>query len=173
MIGRREFIFAGATLLVGGCTGQSQLSDKGRVSTSSYSGPRVTQIVVSKQHRRMYLLHKDQVIRKYRIGLGFNPVGDKQFVGDGRTPEGRYFIDRRNPDSQFHLSLGISYPNAQDVAEAKALGKDPGGDIFIHGESPKPVRGRDWTYGCISVSNRNIETIYAMVEDGTVIDILP
>ena len=62
--------------------------------------------------------------------LGFAPIGDKFYEGDGRTPEGTYFIDRRNPNSKFHLSIGISYPNARDRAEAAALGKPPGGDIF-------------------------------------------
>jgi len=81
----------------------------------------------------MYLMHGDQVLKSYRIDLGFAPEGDKKFEGDGRTPEGEYIIDRRNPESRFYLSLGISYPSEEDIAEARALGRDPGGDIFIHG----------------------------------------
>ncbi len=115
-----------------------------------------------------------RVLKSYKIGLGFAPEGDKKVEGDGKTPEGRYFIDRRNPRSQFYLSLGISYPNARDRAEARALGESPGGDIFIHGQ---PLSGRpssqDWSAGCISVKNREIREIYRMVGNGTVIDIYP
>lgn len=174
MFSRRGFIAGTGALLTAGCAGQYGGQ---RVSTSSYRGPKITQIIVSKHRRRMWLMHEDQIVKQYRIGLGFAPEGDKQVEGDGKTPEGRYYIDRRNPDSQFHLSLGISYPNARDVAEAQALGKKPGGDIFIHGQARDPrvrrSRGRDWTWGCISVKNREIEDIYAMVQDGTIIDILP
>ena len=166
MIGRRHLIMTGVAALTAGCAG-------GRVSTRGYRGPQVTHIVVSKSRRRMWLLHRDKVLRRYPISLGFAPEGDKKVEGDGKTPEGRYVIDRRNADSQFHLSLGISYPNAQDIEEAKALGQPPGGDIFIHGESPKPQDRRDWTFGCIAVRNRDIEEIYAMVPNGAVIDILP
>ncbi len=140
----------------------------------SYNGPEVTRIVVMKNARKMYLFHHDQVLAEHRIDLGFAPEGAKAFEGDGKTPEGRYFIDRRNPNSSFHLSLGISYPNAEDIAAARAAGKSPGGDIFIHGKAkPLQKRGEDWTAGCISVSNREIEKIYAMVRNGTVIDIYP
>lgn len=142
----------------------------------AYNGPEVTSLVVNKGSRRLYLLHHQDVLKEYKFALGFAPVGDKKIRGDGKTPEGTYFIDRRNPNSDFHLSLGISYPNATDVAEARAMGKEPGGDIFIHGQ-PNLVaerkkakkRGSDWTAGCIAVKNREIEEIYAMVRKGTTI----
>ncbi|MDA8586162.1 L,D-transpeptidase family protein, partial [Rhodobacteraceae bacterium] len=108
------------------------------------------------------------VLKSYRIDLGFAPVGDKKMSGDGRTPEGAYRINRRNPESDFHLSLGINYPNARDVAEAKALGVDPGGDIFIHGRgNPAGFLIRDWTWGCVAVTNKEMEEVYAMVRTGT------
>lgn len=138
----------------------------------TYNGPEVTRIAVLKEARVMRLYHHDQVLESYTIDLGFAPIGHKNFEGDGKTPEGRYYIDRRNPNSSFHLSLGISYPNAEDREKAKAAGKSPGGDIFIHGES-KPLRRRDWTWGCIAVTNKEMEWIYAMVKEGTVIDIYP
>lgn len=139
-----------------------------------YDGPEVTHIVVHKAERRMYLLHNSQVLKSYDIDLGFAPAGHKQFEGDGRTPEGTYRIDRRNPNSDFHLSIGISYPNARDIALATAAGKSPGGDIFIHGQANKKSRnGPDWTAGCISVTNREMEDIYAMVKDGTLITMRP
>ncbi|WP_136443469.1 L,D-transpeptidase family protein [Pacificoceanicola onchidii] len=140
----------------------------------TYDGPEVTHVLVSKSARRMYLLHNGEVLKAYRVGLGFAPTGDKKVRGDGRTPEGDYLIDRRNPNSQFHLSIGISYPNARDIAEAEALGKSPGGDIFIHGRPRKYRDGRrDWTAGCIAVRDREMEDIYAMVKDGTPIRITP
>jgi murein L,D-transpeptidase YafK len=141
----------------------------------TYNGPEVTRVVVMKTARRMYLVHHDQVLESYDIDLGFAPAGHKEAEGDGRTPEGRYFIDRRNPESDFHLSLGISYPNELDLERASSMGLEPGGDIFIHGGPRRGLdrRGPDWTAGCISVKNREIEWIYAMVKDGTPIDIFP
>lgn len=141
---------------------------------STYHGPAVTRIVVQKANRKMYLLSGADVLRSYKVDLGFAPTGDKTVEGDGKTPEGRYYIDRRNPNSDFHLSLGISYPNADDVAQAAALGQKPGGDIFVHGaRRPFDRLGPDWTFGCISVSNDEIEEIYAMVQNGTQIDLNP
>ena len=140
----------------------------------SYTGPQVTAIVVHKAERRMFLLHGSEVLKDYKIALGGNTVGDKKVEGDGKTPEGAYFIDRRNPNSTFHLSLGISYPNDADRAEAAALGKETGGDIFIHGRDGKNRgRGKDWTVGCIAVKDREIEEVYSMVRVGTPIFIKP
>lgn len=139
----------------------------------SYSGPEVTRILVYKEARKMYLLHDRTVLKKYDFELGFAPTGDKTIEGDGKTPEGHYFIDRANPNSAYHLSLGISYPNARDRAEARALGKSPGGDIFIHGTPNKFKRDDDWTWGCIAISNRKMEDVYAMVKIGTPISIYP
>ena len=140
----------------------------------TYKGPPVTRVLVYKSSRRMYLMHFDRVLKAYDIALGFAPEGHKQFEGDGRTPEGEYIIDRRNPNSRFHLSIGISYPNEADKAFAKAAGKSPGGDIFIHGRPPRFQNGeRDWTWGCIAVTDEEMEDIYAMVKDGTPISIFP
>lgn len=139
-----------------------------------YNGPEVTSIVVNKGARKMYLLHNETILREYEVDLGFAPEGHKQIEGDGKTPEGTYLIDRRNPNSQFHLSLGISYPNTRDRMAAKAMGKKPGGDIFIHGQPNRgKPKGRDWTAGCIAVSNEEIAEIYAMVDEGTIITIRP
>lgn len=140
----------------------------------TYDGPEVTRIYVFKGERKMYLMHNEKVLKTLNVDLGFSPVGDKMVEADGKTPEGIYHIDRRNPNSAFYLSLGISYPNEQDIEEAKAVGKSPGGDIFIHGEQPKGVqRRRDWTAGCIAVKNKEMEQVYAMVRDGTAIVLLP
>ncbi|WP_239113190.1 L,D-transpeptidase family protein [Shimia biformata] len=140
----------------------------------TYNGPEVTRVLVYKENRSMYLMHHDKVLKKYDIGLGFQPSGHKQHEGDGRTPEGAYLIDRRNPNSEFHLSLGISYPNETDRARASAIGKSPGGDIFIHGGPNRYIRGtKDWTAGCVAVSDSEIEDIYAMVKTGTPVMIYP
>ena len=140
-----------------------------------YNGPEVTRIDVFKGERQMFLMSGPKTLRSYDIALGFAPVGDKKIEGDGKTPEGTYLIDRRNPDSAYHLSIGVSYPDSNDLAEALALGKRPGGDIFIHGrgEGWKKLGRRkgDWTAGCIAVKDSEIEEIYAMVRDGTPIDI--
>jgi murein L,D-transpeptidase YafK len=145
----------------------------GGMFSGSYLGPEVTGIVVHKAERKMYILHGNQPLKIYDIQLGGNPVGPKQFEGDLKTPEGEYWITQHNPKSQFHLSLRISYPNPQDVAYAKSQGKDPGGDIFIHGEYPYGGKTGDWTIGCIAVTNEQMDVIYAMVKNGTPIWILP
>ena len=137
-----------------------------------YNGPEVTRVMVFKKARTMHLLSGRHILKSYRVGLGFSPMGHKTKSGDGKTPEGAYYIDRRNPDSEFHLSIGINYPNERDLARARAEGVDPGGDIFIHGRG-NPVRQliSDWTWGCIAVTNDEIEEVYAMVRDGTPVHI--
>lgn len=150
------------------------LASCGSTKFRKYRGPDVTQILVDKSDRNMWLFHNDTVLKTYDVDLGRSPSGHKQFEGDGKTPEGTYTIDRRNPNSQYHLSLGISYPNEQDVAFAEAQGKEPGGEIFIHGRSR--YRGGnygDWTIGCIAVTDREMETVYSMIRDGTPITIRP
>lgn len=164
MHARRNFILMTAAAGLAGCA---------KSKFRAYDGPEVTQIFVSKRNRRLYLLHETDVMRRYDIELGFSPDGHKAQYGDGRTPEGFYLIDRRNPNSSYHLSLGISYPNRRDVEVARALGVDPGGDIFIHGENTRGPNGRDWTAGCIAVKDHEMEEIYAMVTNGTPIYISP
>lgn len=159
---RRLALFGALASIVSGCSPRVR----------RYAGPDVTRIVVFKEQRVMHLLNGKIALKSYEIDLGFAPTGDKKVEGDGKTPEGHYRIDRRNPRSRFHLSLGISYPNARDVAEARRLGRDPGGDIFIHGQGTLVSRLRpDWTWGCIAVTNDEMEEIYAMVRTGTPIAI--
>jgi murein L,D-transpeptidase YafK len=138
-----------------------------------YEGPQITAIVVHKATRRMFLVAGEAIVRAYDIDLGFAPEGHKAFEGDGKTPEGAYRIFWKNENSEYHLSLGISYPNTRDRAAAAALGKSPGGDIFIHGTPNGKLRAKDWTYGCIAVTNSEVEEIFAMVETGTPIFIHP
>src|SRR3954454_9166210 len=128
---------------------------------------RADQIIVNKTRREMLLIRGQSVLRSYRVALGRDPIGHKQREGDGRTPEGRYTIDRRNPKSRYHLALHISYPNAEDRARAKAAGVDPGGDIMIHGLKDGVRREDDWTQGCIAVTNEEMEEIWSLVPEGT------
>lgn len=137
--------------------------------------PEIDYIRVTKSARAMTLYSGGQAVYVIRgLQLGDAPAGPKHFQGDERTPEGRYTIDYGNPGSAYHLSLHISYPDAQDLAYARAQGRSPGGLIFIHGQPNDWPAGRvpgDWTDGCISVSNEEIEALYEAVPDGTVIDI--
>lgn len=164
-LNRRHFSLAGLSALAACGAPQPK-----RPQFKSYSGPPVTQVVVYKGQRRLHLVSGQTVLKSYDLGLGFQPIGHKQFEGDGKTPEGLYFIDRFNPRSRYHLSVGISYPNDRDRALAERLGRDPGGDIMFHGRGPEGNelvrKNRDWTAGCITVSDEEIEDIYAMLQPG-------
>src|SRR5262245_48792502 len=137
------------------------------------------QIVIVKSERTLTLLRQQQVLRTYKVALGTEPKGAKTRQGDNRTPEGEYTIDSRNAQSQYHLSLHISYPNAVDRARAAKLRVNPGGDIFIHGLAPSfaylgPLhRQTDWTLGCVAVTNAEIEEIWSLVPNGTRVEIKP
>src|SRR5690242_12427174 len=134
---------------------------------------RADRIVVYKARREMLLLLGKSLLRTYKVALGRDPVGHKEREGDGRTPEGRYTIDRRNPKSKYYLSLHISYPNAADRAHAAELGVDPGGDIMIHGQKDGQPREHDWTQGCIAVTDSEMDEIWSLVPEGTPIVINP
>ncbi|HZD48911.1 MAG TPA: L,D-transpeptidase family protein [Silvibacterium sp.] len=134
-------------------------------------------VIVLKSERKLLLMKGDQVLKTYTVSLGENPVGPKIREGDGRTPEGEYVLDRHNAKSQYHRSIHISYPNAEDLARARKLGVPPGGDLFIHGE-PNDYHGPsnqlgDWTDGCIAVTSADMDEIWRAVADGTPIEIKP
>lgn len=138
---------------------------------------RIDRIVIDKSERRMQLMQEGKVVRTYAVVLGFAPSGDKEQQGDGKTPEGEFTINRRNPDSAFHLSLGLDYPQPAHIARAALGGYDPGGDIFIHGQ-PNALPGGlklkgDWTAGCIAVSNAEMREIWAVTPIGTKVEIRP
>jgi murein L,D-transpeptidase YafK len=136
-------------------------------------------IKVDKTTRTLSLLRGGNVIKTYQVSLGLSPDGHKSREGDGRTPEGRYSIDSKNSRSRFHLALHISYPNAEDRQSAQRRGVPPGGDIMIHGLPnglswlDKLHLRRDWTDGCIAVTNQEMEEIWAHVATGTAIEVLP
>jgi len=139
-------------------------------------------VVVKKGERKLTLYNGSQVLREYRINLGDSPVGHKFYEGDERTPLGDYILDWRNPNSQFHKSIHVSYPNERDKAFARAMGyPSPGGMIMIHGRPnwlsserlAKEYDSRDWTNGCIAVKNHEMDEIWRLVRNGTPIRILP
>jgi murein L,D-transpeptidase YafK len=133
-------------------------------------------VVVLKSYRKLLLMKGDEVLKTYVVSLG-NPVGPKVRQGDNKTPEGSYILDRHNSNSQFHRSIHISYPNADDLARARKLGVPAGGELYIHG-LPNGFHGHsealgDWTEGCIAVSNAEMDEIWRAVTDGTPIEIRP
>ena len=136
-------------------------------------------VEIFKAERRMDLKRDGRTLRSYRVSLGFAPLAHKQREGDGRTPEGLYAIDARNPRSSFHLSLKVSYPDADDRARAAERGEDPGGDIFIHGlpngwrKLRTPHGERDWTAGCIAVTDAEIREVWSLVPTGVPVRIHP
>jgi len=140
---------------------------------------RADRVLVVKHERRLYLYRGDRVVAEYPIKLGLNPYGHKQQEGDFRTPEGRYQLTRRNRQSEFFLSIQVSYPNREDAAWAKENGWSPGGLIMIHGQPNVPKRSpefyatRDWTDGCIALSNDDMVDVWLRTEPGIPIEIRP
>jgi murein L,D-transpeptidase YafK len=137
-------------------------------------------LVINKNKRELLAFNKnDKLLKKYKIALGFEPKGKKEFQGDGKTPERTYYINDKNPNSIAYKNLGISYPNSEDINNSILLGKPTGGDIKIHGLIKKWTKlGRfhrfvDWTGGCIAVSNSEIDELYKNVPIGTKIIINP
>jgi murein L,D-transpeptidase YafK len=136
-------------------------------------------VVVRKSARRMELYRGSELLKAYPISLGRHPVGKKQQQGDGRTPEGEYRLDYRNPNSSFHKALHISYPQSDDVATARMHGVEPGGLVMVHGlRNDLGWLGRlhrfvDWTDGCVAVTNGEIDEIWRAVPDGTKIVLQP
>jgi murein L,D-transpeptidase YafK len=143
----------------------------------AFAAERVDLVRVDKSERRLDLIGDGKVVRSYGIALGGDPIGHKHQEGDQRTPEGNYVLDWRNPNSIAHKSLHISYPNADDLAVAKARNVDAGGMIMIHGQ-PNGfgwwgwlLQLVDWTDGCIAVTDSDMDEIWALVADGTPIEI--
>jgi len=140
---------------------------------------RADRVVVLKKERTLQLFNQGKMIKTYNVAVGGDPVGPKRRQGDHKTPEGNYVLDSRNPHSQFYKSIHISYPNAGDRAAARLKGVSPGGDVFVHG-LPKGYgwvgashRLKDWTDGCVAVTNQEIDEIWRAVPDGTPIEIRP
>ena len=139
----------------------------------------IDSIAVHKSERKMLAFRNNKLVKTYHISLGNQPIGPKQFQGDGKTPEGLYHIDGKNPNSDYHKNLGVSYPTDAERAWAKEFKRSAGGDIKIHGFPngytylDRVRLPRDWTIGCIAVTNKEIDELYELVEIGTPILITP
>jgi murein L,D-transpeptidase YafK len=165
-------IFAALVLLMVGCTA-TVVADKGTTKPNT-----ADRIVIEKSAHTMKLMSGGQVLKTCKVSLG-NPKGAKQQEGDRETPEGEYVIDAKKEHSRFHRALHISYPNAADRERAMKLGVNPGGDVEIHGLPATfawvgPLhRFKDWTAGCVAVTNSEIDEIWSLVPVGTKVEIRP
>lgn len=172
MIGSRGFFAVlGMATLLGNATAEEQ---------DLAIGPdRADYVVVDKSDRKLYLYKAGRVLREFDVSLGLVPNGPKQREGDFRTPEGKYTLDARNANSDFFLSIHVSYPNETDRDRARDQGVDPGGQIMIHGWPNEPkydvrrYQDTDWTDGCIAVSNSDMVDIWLMTRESTPIEIRP
>ena len=141
--------------------------------------PMADKVVVEKGERKLHLLKDGEPFRTFDIALGVEPVGDKEMEGDQKTPEGIYLLDDRNPDSDYFLSIHVSYPTKQERSQASKQGLNPGGAIMIHGQPNIPTysaayyRKEDWTNGCIAVSNSDMIDIWLMTPNDVPIEIRP
>jgi len=150
-----------------------------QASAQAEDFPIADKVVIEKAERKLHLMKEGETFRTFDIALGIRPQGDKESEGDFRTPEGNYLLDTRNPNSDYFLSIHISYPNREDSRLARAQGLSPGGAIMIHGQPNTPSRSeayyqtQDWTNGCIAVSNSDMIDIWLMTGSNTPIEILP
>ncbi len=174
------FCLIGLLAAVGGYAPADGLPQPQRVlMRSTDSLPTVDHVVVHKGERKLFLMHGDDIVRTYKIALGLNPIGTKQRAGDFRTPEGSYRLVRRNPRSDYFLSMQVSYPNEADLKHARRYHWDTGGAIMVHGlpnqlkHDPSYYESRDWTDGCIAVSNSDMLEIWLLTPDNAPIDIRP
>ena len=137
------------------------------------------EVLVVKSEKRLYLLHRNKPFASFPVTFGSNPKGHKQMRGDGRTPEGSYVLDYKNPNSKFYKSIHISYPDQHDRDHARRNGMDPGGDIMIHGQpngygwAAPVLQLFSWTDGCVALSDSNMDVIWESVDPGTPIEIRP
>ena len=166
-----------AAAVVATVTSGSAATTAGPAASAGFA--EADRLVVHKSKRRLELLKAGAVVAEYPIRLGLNPAGHKLHEGDFRTPEGHYYLSRRNPRSEFFLSIGVSYPNDSDRRRARGNGKAPGGSIMIHGLPNVPRKPadyyahNDWTDGCIAVSNSDMVDIWLRTKVGLPIEIRP
>lgn len=180
---RNNFVVVTAlwvTCLAASARAETPLQSSALVSSSVEAAlPLADRVVVRKAKRRLHLMRNGVTLRTFKVALGLRPEGHKQSEGDFRTPEGNYHLTRRNPNSEYFLSIQVDYPNSQDLARARSQGLRPGGAIMIHGQPNTPKKTRDyysnvdWTEGCIAVANSDMVEIWLMTPPDTPIEILP
>jgi murein L,D-transpeptidase YafK len=174
MLRRIVFLLVAIVLLIGGIYVYAH-----RVCNPVPVGTMIDRIVVEKSARKLSIFAGDKQLKSYRVALARNPIGAKEEEGDMKTPEGLYWIDWRNPESDYHLSLHVSYPSEEDNARAAKRGVNAGFDIMVHGIRNGGGwigafhRTHDWTAGCIALSDEEIEELYRVTPDWTPIEIRP
>lgn len=143
------------------------------------AGKEIDSLIVFKANRQLLVYSKGELLKTYKIALSDKSIGGKEIEGDRKTPEGIYYITDKNPNSGYHINLGVSYPNKEDIERAQKLGKPPGDNIKIHGIRNgmgflgKFHRWRDWTLGCIALTDAEIDELYNSVKVGAKIEIKP
>lgn len=148
-------------------------------------------IIINKSRHKLYLFHEGRLEKEYQVAFGFEPLKDKKEIGDGCTPEGEFYICLKNPNSRYHKSLMLSYPNSEDAERGarervidKRLyneiinsikkrrtppqGTALGGDIFIHGGG----NSTDWTLGCVALENRDVDELFLVIRTGIPVGIM-
>jgi murein L,D-transpeptidase YafK len=173
----------------GGIAARSRLLGIGVVLSLAFYGqgaarsipraPPADAILIVKHERKLYLLRDNLPLRSYRIALGLSPTGAKEHQWDFRTPEGSYIIDFRLQHSHYFKALHISYPSPADLKRSSALHLPAGGDIYIHGEPNRPTKPdsyyktRDWTNGCIALSDWDLQDLWELTAGQTPVEIVP
>jgi murein L,D-transpeptidase YafK len=164
----------------GGTIASTGLSAPGSISAPAAAAlPQVERVLVRKSERRMYLMRGEEILRSYRISLGLRPEGSKERAGDYRTPEGSYRLARRNPNSDYFLSIQVTYPGPQDLERARRNHWNPGGSVMVHGQPNTPrhpasfYAREDWTDGCIALSNADMVEFWHLTRENMPIDIEP
>ena len=148
-------------------------------TNAAQSNEKADLVVVIKSEYKLYLIREGRLFASFPVVFGPNPKGHKQQQGDNRTPEGDYVLDYKNPNSKYYKSIHISYPNAEDRANARKRGVSPGGDIMIHGQPngwgkfSLVTQLFNWTNGCIALSNSDMDAVWDAVDTGTPIQIRP
>jgi len=160
-------------------TGQAPVLGNLEAARSNAALPQADRVLVRKSERRLYLMNGKDVVRSYHVSLGLMPEGSKERAGDYRTPEGSYLLTRRNPRSDFFLSIQVSYPGPGDLQRARRNHEDPGGSIMVHGQPNTPrhpadyYARQDWTDGCIALTNADMTEFWLLTHDNMPIDIEP
>lgn len=145
----------------------------------SFAAEKADRVVVNKSSHTLCLYQGQRLLASYPVVFGANPKGHKQREGDERTPEGHYSLDYKKANSAYHKAIHISYPNRQDMEDAKRRGEPPGGAIMIHGQrngfewASTLTQAFNWTKGCIALSNKDMDAVWSAVEVGTSIEINP
>jgi murein L,D-transpeptidase YafK len=146
---------------------------------NAFGVEKADRVVVLKSEKSINLYKGEHLLRIYPVVFGGNRVGHKQQEGDKRTPEGKYILDFKKADSAFYKAIHISYPNEQDIENAKKRGVSPGSSIMVHGQkngfgwASFLTQYFNWTNGCIALSNKNMDSVWELVDTGTPIEIRP